>query len=258
MADESTATTMAAGIESSPETTSAPVETTSPSESQAAEPVSIQQPTTTPDAPTETPPLSARDRLKATLADPEIERAYREHVNAEAQRIAAKSLKRERLARAREDPVAALELAQSEYQEVEAEETRTRAASESHAKANADLADLWKDKTWAESYESLRTGPKAAEFNKRYATDPAGFVDWADDQITESRIESRANEKAREMAKAIALEMTNAQLLSTPQHPMGAGSGNQSDAALLARVPDMSAAEYLQNKDRIYAAMRRK
>lgn len=251
MADESAATTMAVGTESSPDASTAPVETTSTSASQAAEPTTdTQQPTTATEAttPEKAQTLSPRDRLKAALADPEIDRAYREHLNAEAQRIADKKLRRERLAKAKDDPVTALEFAQAEYQSVEAEETRAKAASEAHARVNADLADLWRDRAWAAEYEALRTGAKAAEFNKRYATDPAGFVDWADEQVTEARIEARANEKAKEIARAMALEKDNARLLATPQHPLGtAGKGQFT----IEQIERMDSATYKANEAEI-------
>lgn len=198
-----------------------------------------------------------RERIEKLRAeDPDFKKHHSDLVNQEAQRLAADMRRREKLAKAKDDPEAALEFAQSEYQAVEAEESKVTQAREAETRAHAELADLCRNRAWADEYEALRTGRLAKEFNERYAKDPVAFIDWADQQVTDALIERRAAEKAKPMAEAMALDMNNKQLAAMPQFPTGGGSA--SDDALLASVAGMTLKQYQDNKDAILAAESRR
>ncbi len=235
---------MTAEVESSPQTNGAAVESTPSSEPQVTEPQAQPQADSTP---VETPPLSPRERLKQVLQDPEMQSAYREHLNAEAQRIADKKLKREKLAKAKDDPAAALEFAQSEYQATEAEDAQQQAMRTRYADAEKALADLWKDPKWAEVYNELRTA-EGAKFHAEWAKDPMAFLDNLDDRITEILIDRRAAEKAKAMTEARVLEETNKRLGSLPVPPTGnAGSGRFT----LEQIAAMDSKTYRANEEAI-------
>ena len=232
----------------------APAETTPDAATQAAE-ATPQEPTTV-----ETPTLSPKDRLREALKDPEIEKAYREHLNAEAQRIANKTLKRERLSHAKDDPVASLEYTQKEWESEEAEHTATTGLQTKWAGLTETVRETAaSNPDWGKDYQEV-VDANRKEANNLFANDPDKYQQWVDDKIYELRVDRKVTAKLKEqmptLVEAASLDKTNQALRNVPQLPTG--NGGTSDAALLASVNNMSGQEYLANKERIYAAYRRK
>lgn len=250
-------------------TMTVPTEATAPTDTPSPAPATE---TASSDGVQEQPASDAASETRGEPVEPAVEKPdyrkqyqsdteFRAFVKQEADRLAQqrvnRELKKQALSRAREDPVAALEYAQGESQAFEAEETASTQAQAKYTEAEKSLNDLWKNKAWAEVYNDLRTSEGKA-FHDEWAKDPSGFVDKLDDRITEILIDRQASVKAKSMAEAIALEEANKRLAQSPQLPTGSGSGNQSDAALLARVAGMSLAEYKENKAAVEAAENRR
>lgn len=235
MAEEATMTAPTGAPASTPAETSASTATGEPTSSG-----SEVRPQEQPQAPSEKPAESAKpDFSRQYEADPE----FRAYVKREADRLAQQRIARDRrnrerdeLARAKDDPVRALEYVQSRHHQVE-QETVTE---DPHEQARSMLADLAKNATWAEIYNELRA-TEGAKFHTEYAKDPVGFMERVDDRITEILIDRRATEKAKVMAEALATEKTNKALEGLAVPPTGNGASG--DNLLLERFAKMGPSE---------------
>ncbi len=220
-----------------------------PSEPRADEPAQTQ-------APPNKRPL--RELLRE---DPDYQAEFERELNAKVQKALAKRQReweRQQLSRAAEDPSVAIEYAQAKKQEIERALSQEESRARIEAEVRQELFVYAEDPEWKDAYEQLRTS-KRDEFNARWREDPAGFARWADrlvqKTLRERAVEQAIKEKLPVVAKAEATHMTAAALQKVPVPPTGSGASG--DMALLARVKEMSAAEYAANRDKIFAALKR-
>jgi len=238
----------------------APAETTPDAATQAAEAT----PTTPEDAGQVDQSPPTRKSLRELLAeDPELQREYDEDHNRRIQKANSKrdrELEKQRLTRAVEDPVEALTLAQERKQKLDTEDAAETGLTAKWAAVDANVKATAKENpSWGEDYETV-VAANRKEANELFAKDPDAYEKWIDKQIykldVKREVEKDRKERMPTLVEAASLDKTNQALRNVPQLPTG--NGGTSDAALLASVNNMSGQEYLANKERIYAAIRRK
>ncbi len=212
---------------------------------------------------TEPSQAEKKDYRQLYREDPEFKSWYDEDVNRRVQKIISKQerkAEREKLMRAVEDPVAAIEYAQSRKQTVDAEDAAESTASEIQTQAKEAVQALVNRPGWTDLYADLYKAEGRAKMDERFFKDPAAFVDWVEEKLLDAMADRRAEERAKkiapEIAKGLALSEVNEKLKGVPVPLMA--TGMVSDESLLASVKSMSPAEYRANRERILAAENRR
>lgn len=205
-----------------------------------------------------------RKGLKELLAaDPELQREYDEDHNRRIQKATSKLEKKhelEKLTRAAEDPVLSLTDTQERKAALEKELAADTGLQSKWGSITADVNETAaKNPKWKDDYAAVLEANRK-EADNLFATDPDKYRDWVDEKIEDLRVERRFDKAIKErlptLVEAGITDHDNKRMQGLPEMPIG--NGGTSDAALLASVKNMSGQEYLANKERIYAAIRRK
>ncbi len=76
-------------------------------------------------------------------------------------------------------------------------------------------------------YVALHQATGKAEMDRRYDADPAAFYDWAEEQISEAKLEARLKKVVPALTKGIQSDAENAALRGAPS-PLSGGTGGSS------------------------------
>jgi hypothetical protein len=206
-------------------------------ESQASAPVAIETPVAVPaevptqEVPKEEAPKEEPKPAKKSLREmAEEDEDYRKELEVETNRRVQKELskfKRERerevLAKAVDEPINALEYVQKRKAEIDEEDGELTKSQQRYRDAEDIIKWHAQDPDWALEYNRLREG-NTTEFNKRYASDPHAFAQWANKQVIEARAEAIAEKKAQTRAEAIAAQLNKTSMQNVPTAPAGGPS----------------------------------
>lgn len=193
---------------------------TSPSQAQEATPP--------PEPPAKEEASPPKKSLRQLIEeDEDYRREYQTEVNRRFQQELARwkrDREKEALQRAKDDPTAALEFAQSKAKEIEEEEGRLSAAQQRYQDAQEILAYHAADKDWAAEYNAWLEENRA-DANSRYARDPIAYMRYANARVIERMVKARAAKQAQEIAAALAEQKAKEALQNIPQPPTAPVTG---------------------------------
>lgn len=238
-----TETPVSTGSESVSTPATAPVEA-GPSGAQSE---SAGSASTQPEAATESP--KSTDWQKAQHEDPTL-KAYIDDAIARARASDRNKARRDKARAAvsstdqAEAARAALDVARDLAAEEVPEETNTAKWREKKDKVLPFLDRM----TDTDEYADLWKKHGKAEMDKRFFDDPEKFADWVFNEVTEARVNKRADKRAMDLAKAMSAEQTSDALRNLPTPIGGSMGGNATGGMTLDRLMSMSAGERIKWK----------
>jgi len=243
-------------VAAAPNTEAATTTETPPSEGQTATAAAVESTVATPEAkPTDYRSLYDSDPALKAFVEGRAGDIANRHIKASDRKAEL-----QRLTKAADDPVLSLEDSRERLGTLKAE----MGAEDGLQAKRAGLERLIQqtahdDPEWGKDYEQvISDNPKEA--GELFHSDPDKFQAWADKKIYKLNLKRDVDKELKDrmptLVEAAAMDKTNQAMGNLPQMPIG--NGGTSDTALLASVKNMSGQEYLANKERIYAAIRRK